>query len=308
MNPPKTQSRIRVVEVGPRDGLQSQTRTLTLEQKEAWIRALAAAGLTRIEAGSFVSPKRVPAMADTAPLLQRLSDLKGVELSVLVPNEQGLEAALLSGARHVAVFTATTDSFCQRNVGVGREESLKHYEVICRRAQLEGLGLRGYISCVFDCPFEGAVDPQATLEVGKALVEMGCSELSLGDTLGTGDPRRSALLYAQAIAAFGPRRVAGHFHDTWGRGLASALAAYQVGVRIFDSSGGGLGGCPFAPGAGGNVATEDLVALFEAMEVSTGINPNLLHESSRILAGALGAPPPSRAFAAREAGLKKPTV
>ena len=246
-------------------------------------------------------------MADTPKLLQRLRDLEGVELSVLVPNEQGLEAAMLAGARHVAVFTATTDSFCQRNVGVGRQESLKHYSAVCQRALREGLGLRGYISCVFDCPFEGVVEPQASLEVGKALLEMGCTELSLGDTLGTGDPRRSALLYAQAIAAFGPRRVAGHFHDTWGRGLASALAAYQVGVRVFDSSGGGLGGCPFAPGAGGNVATEDLVALFEAMEVSTGIDPALLHESSRVLAGALGSLPPSRAFAAREARLKKPT-
>ncbi len=263
---------VRLVEVGPRDGLQNESAPVTTEDKIRLIGLLGEAGLKVIEAGSFVSPKWVPKMADSGEVFDRIEKRPGVSYPVLTPNMKGLEAALRHGAREVAVFGAASESFSHRNINCSIDESLDRFEEVCVAALADGLRVRGYISCVLGCPYEGRIAPEAVARVADRLHRMGCYEVSLGDTIGTGTPVETRALI-DAVAGFVPMdRIAGHFHDTYGQALANIWAALDVGVRVFDSSIGGLGGCPYAKGATGNVATEDVVYSLQQSGIETGID------------------------------------
>jgi hydroxymethylglutaryl-CoA lyase len=271
---------VHIVEVGPRDGLQNEPGSVALAVKRTLIERLAAAGLREIEAGAFVSPRRVPQMADSGELLRSLLAAASlgadVALPVLTPNLQGYEAARAAGARRVAVFAAASESFSQRNIQCSIAQSLARFAPVLAAARADGVAVRGYLSCVIACPYEGAVAPAAVAALAGELRAMGCYGISLGDTIGVGTPATVAAL-VEAVARTVPiAALAGHFHDTYGMGVANAYAAYGLGVRSFDGSIAGLGGCPYAPGASGNVATEDLVYLFEGMGIPTGIDRDAL--------------------------------
>lgn len=291
-----------VVEVGPRDGLQNEPRPVATAVKIALIDRLGAAGLAVIEAGSFVSPSRVPQMADTAAVLAGIALQEGRRYPVLVPNVEGLRCALAAGAAEVAVFAAASESFSRRNLNCSIEGSLERYREVCAAAAAAGVPVRGYVSCVLGCPYEGDVPASAVAEVAAALHAMGCFEVSLGDTVGTGTPSRAAAL-VQAVAERVPREtLAVHFHDTYGQALANILACLQAGVGVVDASVAGLGGCPFAPGAAGNVATEDVVYMLDGLGVQSGVDLARLAEAGRFICRALGREPASkaaRAIAAR---------
>ncbi len=286
---------VQLVEVGPRDGLQNETARIELATKLELVERLARAGLHEIEAGAFVSPKWVPQMADSAALLQALQPLRqaggtlaGVRLPVLTPNLQGFEAARGAGADRVAVFAAASESFSRRNINCSIEESLQRFEPVLAAARAAAVPVRGYLSCVIACPVEGRIAPAAVARVAARLLEMGCAEISLGDTIGVGTPG-SVLAMLEAVARAVPlAQLAGHFHDTYGMGAANAYAAYEFGVRTFDASVAGLGGCPYAPGASGNVATEDLVYLFEGLDVATGVDLDALIETGAWISARLG--------------------
>ncbi len=272
---------VHIVEVGPRDGLQNEPQGVPLAVRRALIERLAAAGVREIEAGAFVSPRRVPQMAESGDLLRALREGPApldaqVALPVLTPNLQGYEAALAAGARRVAVFAAASESFSQKNIQCSIAESLARFAPVLAAARTDGVAVRGYLSCVIACPYEGAVAPAAVARLAGTLVEMGCYEISLGDTIGVGTPATVTALLQAVTQAVPIERLAGHFHDTYGMGVANAYAAHVLGVRTFDGSVAGLGGCPYAPGASGNVATEDLVYLFEGMGVPTGIDRDAL--------------------------------
>jgi len=272
---------VHIVEVGPRDGLQNEAASVTLATRRSLIERLAAAGLREIEAGAFVSPRRVPQMAGSDELLRALlggpSPLDAtVALPVLTPNLQGYEAARAAGARRVAVFAAASESFSQRNIQCSIAQSLERFAPVFAAARADGVAVRGYLSCVIACPYEGAVNPEAVADLAGTLSGLGCYEISLGDTIGVGTPATVTSLVQAVARAVPVERLAGHFHDTYGMGVANAYAAYIQGVRTFDASVAGLGGCPYAPGASGNVATEDLAYLFEGMGVSTGIDRDAL--------------------------------
>jgi hydroxymethylglutaryl-CoA lyase len=286
---------VTVVEVGPRDGLQNEPRPVAAAVKIALIDRLGAAGLAVIEAGSFVSPSRVPQMADTAAVLAGLRPRPGVRYPVLVPNVEGLRRALAAGAAEVAVFAAASESFSRRNLNCSIEGSLERYREVCAAAAAAGVRVRGYVSCVLGCPYEGDVPASAVAEVAAALYAMGCFEVSLGDTVGTGTPSRAAAL-VQAVAERVPREaLAVHFHDTYGQALANILACLQAGVGVVDASVAGLGGCPFAPGAAGNVATEDVVYMLDGLGVRSGVDLARLAEAGRFICRALGREPASKA-------------
>jgi hydroxymethylglutaryl-CoA lyase len=282
---------IRIVEVGPRDGLQNEPTPLSLETKLAFIRALADSGLREIEATSFVSPKWVPQLADAGELYSKLPP--GALYSALVPNLKGLERALASGVERIAVFTAASDAFTQKNINMTVEESLGLFgEVVAEfhRVKPEGW-VRGYVSTAFECPYAGKVSPSATLVVANRLLQMGVDEVSLGDTIGVAVPAE-----VRTLAADLPReRVAWHFHDTRGTAIANVAAALDLGFAAFDSSAGGLGGCPYAPGAGGNLATEDLVYFLERSGFRTGVDLDRLARASLPALEALGRPPQAKA-------------
>ena len=273
--------RVHLVEVGPRDGLQNERVELPLTTRRELIEKLAASGLREIEAGAFVSPKRVPQMAGSGDLLRALHEgnpalAAQLALPVLTPNLQGYAAAVAAGARRVAVFAAASESFSQRNIQCSIAESLQRFAPVMAAARADGVAVRGYLSCVIACPYEGAIAPQRVAELAGELRAMGCYEISLGDTIGVGTPA-TVLALLEAVAARVPLAgLAGHFHDTYGMGVANVFAAYGAGVRTFDASVGGLGGCPYAPGASGNVATEDLVYLFDGMGVATGVDRDAL--------------------------------
>jgi hydroxymethylglutaryl-CoA lyase len=280
---------IQIVEVGPRDGLQSLGLNLidttfaypSTEQKQQWIHRLVESGLTHIEVGAFVHPKKVPAMADTAALLALLPTMPGVAYRVLVPNQQGLTRALAANARHIAVFTAASDGFTQHNIGQSVQESLAHFKPLVKMALTEGLTVRGYVSTIVHCPYNGVIQPDAVVHVTQALLDMGCYEVSLGETLGVAYPHQiEAVVEACIKAGIHPTQLAIHAHDTYGRGLANALAAVSLGIRTVDSSAGGIGGCPFAPGAKGNVATEAVIAAL-ANDYDTGVNLGRLQAATR---------------------------
>ena len=285
---------IRIVEVGPRDGLQNEAAVLAPQTRIAFIEALAAAGLTAIEAGSFVSPRHVPQMAETDRVLAGLSLPPSVELPVIVPNAHGFAAARAAGARSIAVLATASETFGRRNINRGIAESLAESQPLVREALAAGLRVRGYISCVLGCPYEGAVPVARVVEVALALAEMGCAEVSLGDTIGVGTPDAARALVAAVAAEIGIGRVALHFHDTYGQALANVLACLDLGVATIDTSAAGLGGCPYAPGASGNLATEDLVYMLDGLGVSTGIDLRRLAAAGALACAALGTRPRSR--------------
>ncbi|HEX6103231.1 MAG TPA: hydroxymethylglutaryl-CoA lyase [Alphaproteobacteria bacterium] len=280
--------RVRMVEVGPRDGLQNESKTVPLEVKVELIDRLSATGLPVIEAGSFVSPKWVPQMADTAEVLARIRRAPGVRYPVLVPNMKGLEAALASGVEEIAVFGAASESFSQKNINCSIAESLDRFRPVVEMARGKGVRVRGYISCVAGCPYEGAVAPAAVARVAKALHEMGCAELSLGDTIGTGTPRKMQAMIAAVAGEVPLDRLAVHCHDTYGQALANILAALELGVAIVDSAVAGLGGCPYAAGASGNVASEDVLYMLDGLGIETGVDLAKLAETGAFIAAALG--------------------
>jgi len=299
------QTQIRIVEVGPRDGLQNEGRTLPVAARIALVRALAGAGLRTIEAGSFVSPKRVPQLAGTDQVLAGLSNLADIALPVLVPNMKGFDAARAAGGRHIAVFAAASETFSRRNINRSIAESLDDYRAIVRHARASGLSVRGYVSCVLGCPYEGEVPVAKVLSVAAALGEMGCDEVSLGDTIGVGTPDQARSVIAAVAAEIGIGRGALHFHDTYGQALSNVLACLDLGVSTVDSSVAGLGGCPYAPGASGNLATEDLVYMLVGLGVETGVDLARLAMAGRDVCSALGIVPRSRASLALAAGVER---
>lgn len=290
---------VRIVEVGARDGLQNEPAMLSPAQRVAFIERLAAAGLTTIEAGSFVSPRWVPQMAGTDQVLAALGDRPDLRLPVLVPNLKGLEAALAAGAREVALFLAASESFSQKNINCSVAESIDRARPVAERALAERLVLRGYVSCVLGCPYEGQVPVQAVVRVVEALERMGCAEISLGDTIGTGTPGKARALVQACAGAVPADRLAVHFHDTYGQALANIYAALEDGVRVVDAAAGGLGGCPYARGASGNVATEAVVYMLDGMGVETGVAMEALLDAVEFAAVALGRAPASAVWRAR---------
>ncbi|MEU0172777.1 hydroxymethylglutaryl-CoA lyase [Streptomyces massasporeus] len=287
-------TRVRIHEVGARDGLQNEKATVPTEVKAEFIRRLADAGLTTIEATSFVHPKWVPQLADAEQLFPLVSDLP-VALPVLVPNERGLDRALALGSRRVAVFASATESFAKANLNRTVDEALAMFEPVVNRAKSEDVHVRGYLSMCFGDPWEGAVPLPQVVKVCKALLDMGCDELSLGDTIGVATPGHVvALLAALDEAGVGPTALGVHFHDTYGQALANTLAALQQGVTTVDASAGGLGGCPYAKSATGNLATEDLVWMLRGLGIDTGIDLGRLVATSAWMATHLGRPSPSR--------------
>ena len=291
---------VRVVEVGPRDGLQNEKALIPTEQKIAFIRLLAESGLAVIEATSFVSPRAIPQLSDASAVMASLSQDGAVQYPVLVPNLKGMERALAAGVRAIAVFTAASESFTRHNINATIAESLANFRPVVALARQEGVMVRGYISTVFGCPYEGAVAPRQVLSVAQALLEMGVGELSLGDTIGVATPNQvvdvlDLLLTEGAIPV---ERLAVHFHDTRGTALANVLMALQLGISIVDSSAGGLGGCPYAPGAAGNLATEDLLYMLHGMGIHTGVDLEKVVAATRFIAPLLGHAPTSKYYQA----------
>lgn len=264
--------RVTIVEVGPRDGLQNEKAEIATADKLALIRQLADAGLSRIEATAFVPPRWVPQMADHDAVMRGVDRRPGVTYSALVPNEKGAEAALAAGAQALAVFTAASESFCRKNTNCSVAESIERFRPVMSLAQRAGVPVRGYVSCALDCPYEGAIAPEAVATVTAELLALGCNEIALSDTLGRGMPERTAAMVEAALRRAPATMLAGHFHDTSGQAIANVAAAWELGLRVFDGSVGGLGGCPYAPGAAGNLATERLVAHFAARGIETGVD------------------------------------
>jgi hydroxymethylglutaryl-CoA lyase len=287
-------ARVTVVEVGPRDGLQNEATPLRVEDRLAFCAALIAAGLPVVEVGAFVSPKWVPQMAGSGELLARVSQRPGVRLPVLVPNRRGYEEARAAGAREIAVFTAASESFNRKNINASIDESFARFAEFVPEARREGLRVRGYISTCLGCPYEGAVAPGKVVEVAVRLREAGCDEISIGDTIGIGVPSQVSELLGLLKQALPVEALAVHFHDTRGTALANVLASLQEGVAIVDSSAGGLGGCPYAPGASGNLATEDLLYMLHGMGIATGVELDAVAAASRGIAALLGRTLPSR--------------
>jgi hydroxymethylglutaryl-CoA lyase len=286
---------VTIWEVGARDGLQNEDAVVPVAVKLEFLDRLADAGLTTIEATSFVHPKWVPQLADAEDLLARLSMRDGVRYPVLVPNERGLDRALAAGVRHVAIFASATETFAGRNLNRTLDSQMEMFAPVVTRAVAEGLDVRGYVSMCFGDPWEGAVDPAAVVSVGRRLLDLGCSQLSLGDTIGVATAGQvTALLDGFALAGTPMSALAVHFHDTYGQALSNTLTALRHGVTTVDSSAGGLGGCPYAESATGNLATEDLVWLLDGLGVVTGVDLDRLADTSAWLAGVLGRPSPSR--------------
>ena len=286
--------RIKMVEVGPRDGLQNEPEAVPPEIRIALIDRLSATGLMAIEAGSFVSPKWVPQMADTAAVLAGIARRPGVSYPVLVPNMRGFEAALAAGTEEIAVFGAASERFTQKNINCSIAESLARFVPVAEAAKKAGIRVRGYVSCVLGCPYEGEIAPAAVAEVAGRLFEMGCAEVSLGDTIGVGTPARARAMVQTVAARVPVERLAVHFHDTYGQALANVLACLEVGVAAVDSSVAGLGGCPYAQGASGNLASEDLLYMLEGLGIETGVDLERLVAAGRFISGHLGRPPQSK--------------
>ena len=287
-------SKVRIVEVGPRDGLQNEKTPVSIKVKVELIRRLGAAGLKTIEVTSFVSPKWVPQMADHAEVFAAIEKLPDVTYPVLTPNMKGFEAALAAGAKEVAVFGAASEAFSQKNINCSIAESLERFRPIVDAAKEADIKVRGYVSCVLGCPYQGEVMPLAVADVAKALLEMGCYEISLGDTIGAGTPERTKDMIEAVARRIPLKKIAGHFHDTYGMATANIYAALQMGIGIFDSSVAGLGGCPYAAGASGNVATEDVVWLLSGLGIDTGIDLDALVDTGVWISKQLKRQPSSR--------------
>ncbi len=287
-------NRIEIVEVGPRDGLQNETEHLSPAERIDLIEKLALAGLKQIEAGSFVSPRWVPQMAGSDVILESLRDRDDLRLPVLVPNMQGYENARAAGVREIAVFAAATESFSQKNINCSIDDSLQRFEAVCRQALADNVRIRGYISCVLGCPYEGEVDPANVVRISRDLLQLGCSEISLGDTIGVGTPDKARALIEACATEVGIDRISAHFHDTYGQALANILACIEVGVTTVDTAIGGLGGCPYAKGSAGNVATEDVVYMLNGMNIDCGVDLPALLDITDSLCERLKHPPASR--------------
>jgi hydroxymethylglutaryl-CoA lyase len=285
---------VRIVEVGPRDGLQNEREIVPTPVKLALIDKLADAGLTTIEAGAFVSPKWVPQMADSAAVLTGLRRRSGVSYPVLVPNRQGLEAALAAGVTEIAVFGAASETFSRRNINCSIAESLDRFRPVVELARQHGVKVRGYVSCALGCPYEGEIAPEKVAEVAGALYAMGCYEISLGDTIGVGTPGKTQRML-EAVTWQAPLDcLAGHYHDTYGQALVNIYASLELGLATFDASIAGLGGCPYAAGASGNVATEDVIYLLNGLGIETGVDLDALADAAAFISQALNRPPASK--------------
>jgi len=279
---------VKIVEVGPRDGLQNEQGLVPLAAKVALVEQLAAAGCSVIETGSFVSPKWVPQMADSAAVFQRIKRQHNVRYTALTPNLQGMEAAIEAKADEVAIFGAASEAFSQKNINCSIAESLERFLPVLELAQQHQLPVRGYVSCVLGCPYAGYIAPQKVAEVSQLLIEMGCYEVSLGDTIGVGTPVKTQQMLDAVLNHIPEGKLAVHFHDTYGQALANILVALQQGISVVDSAVSGLGGCPYAKGASGNVATEDLIYMLDGMNIETGINLNQLTQAGLKMMQALG--------------------
>jgi hydroxymethylglutaryl-CoA lyase len=292
---PKVASKVLIYEVGPRDGLQNEDAVLPVEVKAEFISRLVACGLSTVEITSFVHPKWVPQLADAEELLDLVPHDPAVRMPVLVPNERGLDRALKKGVRDIAIFASATESFAQRNLNRSYDEQFTMFEPVVTRARDEGLGVRGYLSMCFGDPWEGPVPISQVVRAGVRLTDLGCTELSLGDTIGVATPGHVARLISELVAVgLVPGQLSGHFHDTYGQALSNTLAALRSGVTTFDSSAGGLGGCPYAESATGNLATEDLVWQLHGLGIETGVDLDKLVETSVWMAEQLGKSPVSR--------------
>ncbi|MBC2677847.1 hydroxymethylglutaryl-CoA lyase [Pseudomonas baltica] len=293
--------RVRIVEVGPRDGLQNEQGRVRVEDKVALVDALVAAGLQHVEVGSFVSPRWVPQMADSAAVFSAIQRSPGVTYAALTPNLQGFEAAIQAGASEVAVFAAASESFSQRNINCSIAQSLQRFEPVLAAAAQRGIKVRGYVSCVLGCPYEGEIAAVQVRDVASAMLQMGCYEISLGDTLGVGTPGAARQLI-EVVAQRVPRaHLAGHFHDTYGQAVANIYACLLEGLQVFDSSVAGLGGCPYAPGASGNVATEDVLYLLHGLGIATGVDLAQVVQVGQSIMLALGRQSASRVARAHAA-------
>jgi isopropylmalate/homocitrate/citramalate synthase len=293
--------RVKIVEVGPRDGLQNEKSQILTAEKIRYIDLLSEAGIPIIEATSFVSPKAIPQLADADEVFLSIRKRDGVTYLVLVPNERGLDRAIAAGVRAIAVFTAASESFTKRNINMTIQESLSTFRTVVKRGREEGMWVRGYISTCFGCPYEGNVPVENVVRVAESLAEMGVDEISIGDTIGVATPNQVVELCAALEAKMPVERLAMHFHDTRGTALANIVAALQMQISTFDSSSGGLGGCPYAPGASGNVATEDVLYLLHGMGIETGIDLDKVRAATRTLAGTLDHDLTSKAYKAMEA-------
>jgi hydroxymethylglutaryl-CoA lyase len=296
---------VRMVEVGPRDGLQNEAKALPAAVKIALIERLGEAGLSVVEAGAFVSPKWVPQMADSAEVLTGLKRKSGVRYPVLVPNLRGFEAARTAGAEEIAIFAAASETFSQRNTNCSIAESFERLAPVAAAAKREGIAVRGYVSCVVDCPYEGPIAPASVASVARRLRDLGCYEVSLGETIGTATPGRVQAMLRTVMEAVPREQLAVHLHDTYGQALANLMAALELGIAVADSSVAGLGGCPYAKGATGNVASEDVLYLLSGLGIETGVDIEKLAAAGRFISGELGREPASkvaRALAAKAAG------
>ncbi|MCM8562551.1 hydroxymethylglutaryl-CoA lyase [Pseudomonas shahriarae] len=292
-------SQVRLIEVGPRDGLQNEAQPISVADKVQLVDALSAAGLGYIEVGSFVSPKWVPQMAGSAEVFAQIQRKPGVIYGALAPNLRGFEDALAAGVKEVAVFAAASEAFSQRNINCSISESLERFAPIMAAAQQHGVSVRGYVSCVLGCPYEGQVAPEQVAAVARELYSMGCYEVSLGDTIGTGTAGATRRMF-EVVGKDVPRaKLAGHFHDTYGQAIANVYASLLEGIQVFDSSIAGLGGCPYAKGASGNVATEDVLYLLDGLGIETGIDMDKLIVAGQQICTVLGRPTGSRVAKAR---------
>lgn len=295
---PTLPARVTVVEVGPRDGLQNEPARIETDDKIAFIDRLADAGASIIEIGAWVRPDWVPQMADSQVVAQKLTRRPGVRYTGLVPNVRGLELAHDAGMTEVAVFAAASETFSRRNINKSIDESLTLYAEVCRQAAARHIRVRGYVSTAFGCPFEGRVDPAAVADVSRRLIDLGVFEVALSDTIGVAHPGQVPVVLEAVLAHVPLAQVALHFHDTRGTALANVLTALEIGVTTYDSSAGGLGGCPYAPGATGNLATEDLIYMLDGLGIETGIRLPALVEASRFIEARVGHPLPSRYYRA----------
>jgi hydroxymethylglutaryl-CoA lyase len=290
----KLPGKVKIVEVGPRDGLQNEKGTVPAAVKIELIDRLSEAGLAAVEATAFVSPKWVPQMADAAEVMARIQRKPGVAYPVLVPNLKGFEAAAEAGAQEVAVFGAASEAFSQKNINCSIAESLERFRPVIEAARAANIQVRGYISCVLGCPYQGEVTPQAVADVADKLCQMGCYGISLGDTIGVGTPGHTKNMLEATAKRVPIDKLAGHYHDTYGQALANIYASLEMGVAVFDSSVAGLGGCPYAKGATGNVATEDVVYLLRGLGIETGIDLDRLIDAGEFISAALGRPSNSK--------------
>lgn len=281
---------VTVIEVGPRDGLQNEKQTITVETKVQLINQLADAGLKTIESGSFVSPKWVPQMAASDEVFQQINRKAGVKYTALAPNMRGLEAAIAAGVEEVAIFAAASEAFSQKNINCSVAESIERFRPMMETAKANGMTVRGYVSCIYACPYQGAVSHQDVSNVTQQLFELGCYEVSLGDTTGVGTAPQTVALLKDLQQEFETEKLALHFHDTYGQAVANTYASLELGFRTFDASVAGLGGCPYAKGATGNVATEDIVYLLHGAGLETGIDLQQLAEAGAYISNALGRP------------------